>query len=57
MFYLAFAVSNNLFMTWANFEEYIYKFGRLKFVEQKCPPLNLNMPPAEYKSEPFNALI
>ena len=40
IFYLAFAASNNLFITRANFKDHIIKFGRLQFIERKCQPLN-----------------
>ena len=43
MFYLAFAASKNLFITRANFEDHIIKFGRLYFVKRKCQPLNIKM--------------
>ena len=43
MFYLAFAASDNLFITQANFEYHIIKFGRLKFVARKCQRLNKNV--------------
>ena len=42
MFYLAFVVSNMLFVTRENFEDHFIKFGRLQFVEVKLST-------AEYK--------
>ena len=43
MLLLAFAASNNLFISQANFEGHVIKFGRLQFVEQKSQLLNINV--------------
>ena len=59
MFYLAFAELNDLFITRANFEDHIIKFGRLQFVERKiveykCKSLNIKMSTVEHKCESSN---
>ena len=42
-FFLAFAASENLFITLANFEGHIIKFDRLQFAERKGQPLNIKV--------------
>ena len=53
-FYLPFAASKNLFITWANFEDRIIMFGRLQCFAQKRQPLNINIWIPEYQCELWN---